>query len=345
MILDQVVNLFKKPVTGYFDDIDVTINIPSVSLFPDPADGEYNLTWWDSTNYPDPSDDPNVEIVRVTGRDVGAGTITVTRAQETTLASAKDTAGATYMMINAPTRKTIEDINSAIDVNGATAKTTPVDADLVGLIDSAASNVLKKLTWANLKATLKNYFDSVTTTLANKTLTNPVLNTGFSGTAKATGAEITTGTDDTKIVTPKALADATVGKLGSAWAAWTPTFTNLTVGNGTLICKYSQVGKTITARIRFTLGTTSSVGTNPYFSLPVPANAEYTQSGIGVLYIEDLATAGFAGQIYMRSTTTGWLLVNKVDGVNITGSTFEATIPFTWTTGDYFSGTFTYESV
>lgn len=39
-------------------------------------------------------------------------------------------------------------------INGATAKTTPVDADYVGLMDSAASNILKKLSWANLKATL-----------------------------------------------------------------------------------------------------------------------------------------------------------------------------------------------
>lgn len=45
-------------------------------------------------------------------------------------------------------------------INGATAKTTPVDADYVGLMDSAASNVLKKLSWANIKATLKTYFDT-----------------------------------------------------------------------------------------------------------------------------------------------------------------------------------------
>lgn len=61
-------------------------------------------------------------------------------------------------------------------INSATAKTTPVDADTVGLVDSAASNVLKKLSWANIKATLKTYFDSVTTTLANKTLTSPTIN-------------------------------------------------------------------------------------------------------------------------------------------------------------------------
>ncbi|MBT2326136.1 hypothetical protein J7E62_27790 [Variovorax paradoxus] len=51
-------------------------------------------------------------------------------------------------------------------INGATSKTTPVDADYLGLMDSAASNVLKKLSWANLKATLKTYFDTLYISLA-----------------------------------------------------------------------------------------------------------------------------------------------------------------------------------
>lgn len=46
-------------------------------------------------------------------------------------------------------------------INGATSKTTPVDADYLGLMDSAASNILKKLSWANLKATAKTYFDTL----------------------------------------------------------------------------------------------------------------------------------------------------------------------------------------
>ena len=46
-------------------------------------------------------------------------------------------------------------------INGATGKTTPVDADNVSITDSAASHILKKLTWANLKATLKTYFDTL----------------------------------------------------------------------------------------------------------------------------------------------------------------------------------------
>ena len=62
-------------------------------------------------------------------------------------------------------------------INWATSKTTPIDADAVWLYNSSWPNTLQKLTWANLKATLKTYFDSVTTTLTNKTLTAPVIST------------------------------------------------------------------------------------------------------------------------------------------------------------------------
>jgi hypothetical protein len=51
--------------------------------------------------------------------------------------------------------------NIASSINGSAAKTTPVDADVVPILDSAASNVLQKLSWANIKATLKTYFDTL----------------------------------------------------------------------------------------------------------------------------------------------------------------------------------------
>jgi hypothetical protein len=56
-------------------------------------------------------------------------------------------------------------------INGATSKTTPVDADQVGLMDSAASNILKKLSWANIKATLASTFLSISNNLSDLTNT------------------------------------------------------------------------------------------------------------------------------------------------------------------------------
>ena len=52
-------------------------------------------------------------------------------------------------------------IHPATAISGSEAKATPVDADLVGLVDSAASGIFKKLTWENVKATLKTYFDTL----------------------------------------------------------------------------------------------------------------------------------------------------------------------------------------
>lgn len=44
-------------------------------------------------------------------------------------------------------------------INALTAKTTPIDADSISIVDSADSNKAKKTTFANLKTFFKSYFD------------------------------------------------------------------------------------------------------------------------------------------------------------------------------------------
>ena len=46
-------------------------------------------------------------------------------------------------------------------INSATAKTAPVDADQLPVMDSEASNIMKKFSWANIKAALLAYFNSI----------------------------------------------------------------------------------------------------------------------------------------------------------------------------------------
>ena len=48
----------------------------------------------------------------------------------------------------------------AAEIHGATDKPTPVDADEFGIWGSVA-NALRRVTWANIKATLKAYFDTL----------------------------------------------------------------------------------------------------------------------------------------------------------------------------------------
>lgn len=67
------------------------------SRLPDTTGGyTYPMTWWNATDYAHAALDPNKEIVLVTSRSTD--TLTITRAQESTSASTKNTANKTYYM-------------------------------------------------------------------------------------------------------------------------------------------------------------------------------------------------------------------------------------------------------
>lgn len=75
-----------------------------------------------------------------------------------------------------------KDSDTLTDVAQPTgSKTTPIDADSVALVDSAASNVFKRVTWANVKATLKTYFDTLYATFAQGALADTALQPGDIG--------------------------------------------------------------------------------------------------------------------------------------------------------------------
>lgn len=59
------------------------------------------------------------------------------------------------------TAKAIYDWVTTLLLASLTAKTTPVNADGVPIMDSAASNVMKFLSFTNMKAFLKTYFDTL----------------------------------------------------------------------------------------------------------------------------------------------------------------------------------------
>lgn len=108
---DPAKNFAKVIVSGTYSSADtaITLQAGEGAKLPAPAsDGAFNLVWWNYTDYPDPSGDPNKEIVRCTARTVDA--LTVTRNQESSGASTKNTAGKTYMMALSFTKKMYDDI-------------------------------------------------------------------------------------------------------------------------------------------------------------------------------------------------------------------------------------------
>lgn len=112
-LLDPTVNFGKVTVSTGYNNLDtvIVLSLDNGSKLPNPAlDGHFNLVWFNNSTYSDPSDDPNVEIVRCTDRD--GDVLTITRHEEGTIASNKDTSGKIYKMILSPTKKTIDDIQT-----------------------------------------------------------------------------------------------------------------------------------------------------------------------------------------------------------------------------------------
>lgn len=112
MALDKTINFGKVEVSTGYDASATSIVLKTGDGAKLPVTGNFNMVWWNSTDYPDPIDDPNREIVRVTARSTD--TLTVTRGQESTSAATHNTAGKTYKMILGITSKMITDIDAGL---------------------------------------------------------------------------------------------------------------------------------------------------------------------------------------------------------------------------------------
>lgn len=84
MVLDQAANFVRGTVDSAISAGDTTLSVTDASVFPDPSGDNYNLILWDAGSHNIPDNDPNREIVRVTGRDTGTDDLTVERGEEST---------------------------------------------------------------------------------------------------------------------------------------------------------------------------------------------------------------------------------------------------------------------
>jgi hypothetical protein len=126
---------------------------------------------------------------------------------------------------------------------------------------------------------------------------------------------------------------------GFTFASYTPTYTNLTIGNGTVTARYGQSGKYVMVNYKLVWGSTTSMTSSILISLPVTAASTNSP---GVFYALDAGTLESLGQISLPSTTTARMLLpqNGSYGATQVSSTF----PWTWTTNDEFRFTIVYEA-
>jgi hypothetical protein len=155
-------------------------------------------------------------------------------------------------------------------INGATAKTTPVDADYVGLMDSAASNVLKKLSWANVKAALKTYFDAIYAPLSQP----------FDLTAYYPGVPSASVTV-TRVPVARAVAFPAnfTGSVGIASVAATASTAFDVRKNGTSVGTITFAGGATTAT--FTTSGAVSFAAGDYLSIVAPSTPDATLADPG----------------------------------------------------------------
>ncbi len=122
-----------------------------------------------------------------------------------------------------------------------------------------------------------------------------------------------------------------------AFQAWSPSYANLTIGNGTVVARYAHVDPDlIVAYFFFTLGSTSAVGTAPTISTPVTASSSYVvvSNWIGGADFLNSGSEDLVGMVRLQSTTTFAPIVLTASGNFMRQADLSATNPFTWTTGD-----------
>jgi len=133
---------------------------------------------------------------------------------------------------------------------------------------------------------------------------------------------------------------------GLSWKVWSPTYVDLTIGNGTVVSRYVEIGGFVVARFEWIWGSTSVwTSTAATITLPVAIHASgYTDTDpIGVASFRDAGTLSYPGWAELDSGKVA-LRVQNASGTYTSMVGVSATVPFTWTTSDILSFTVVYEA-
>lgn len=181
---------------------------------------------------------------------------------------------------------------------------------------------------------IAGHTSSTIVTVANLQISNGVLNSANAVTATSIAAGA---------VQPQALVSGTGS--GWAWQTWTPSYGNINIGNGTVIAKYTQIGKTVIARYNLVFGTTTTLSSSQTISLPVTASSAYTAGVDPLGSLVGVHSTTYAGGVaYFVNTTTLGFYIWNVAGTYLTQSSITSTVPFTWATSDQLLFEIVYEA-
>lgn len=131
------------------------------------------------------------------------------------------------------------------------------------------------------------------------------------------------------------------------WIDYSPSWTNLSVGNGTVTARYTQIGKTIHFHVELVWGGTTSITGTPRATLPVVTSANYKQftSIIGHAgYFDTSSGAVTVGLLWWYDNDEMWFDVQNAASTYTGGTNVSSTVPWTWATGDRMAVSGSYEA-
>lgn len=130
------------------------------------------------------------------------------------------------------------------------------------------------------------------------------------------------------------------------WLTYTPSWTGITVGNGTQASAYVLSGKTTNVRMLLTFGSTTSVSGGTSFSLPISCDSGYSPiHHVGIGRCQDASGADCTAALGLISTTACTVVIANVAAGTYTQEVdISSTVPFTWTTTDAIKGAITYQA-
>lgn len=128
------------------------------------------------------------------------------------------------------------------------------------------------------------------------------------------------------------------------YITYTPTWTNLTVGNGTVTARYTRVGKTVIGNVCLVFGSTTSItGAFPTLTLPVTSATTPLAGMANSDYLDNGTTRYFGWGPITSAVSSIACAVIGTAGANAIESGVSSTVPFTWTTNDRINISFRYE--
>jgi len=160
--------------------------------------------------------------------------------------------------------------------------------------------------------------------------------------SSATPATLTVGANNTFL---RANSSTATGlEYAGAYTTFTPSYFNLTVGNGTNTGRYLQIGNFVHAEYKFVFGSTSSIAGAVFPNFPVNANSTNDNNIIGQIRYLDIGSADYYGPVFQTGTSNFLMNVLVTNATYASTSTISSTVPFTWTTGDTFHINIVYEA-